>query len=119
MHRVLMKSKIHRATVTRADADYEGSCGIDPALMRAADLVPGEQVHIVNVNNGSRAITYAIEGNAGEISLNGAMALLGGAGDVVIIIAYAQVADEEVGTFHPAIVHVDADNRIRERAAAR
>ncbi|HKR98706.1 MAG TPA: aspartate 1-decarboxylase, partial [Candidatus Dormibacteraeota bacterium] len=96
MHRVLMKSKIHRATVTRADPDYEGSCGIDPALMRAADILPGEQLHVVNVTNGSRAVTYAIEGAAGEISLNGAMALVGGAGDVVILITYAHVAQDEL-----------------------
>jgi aspartate 1-decarboxylase len=119
MHRVLMKSKIHRATVTRADQDYEGSCGIDPALMRAADILPGEQVHVVNVSNGSRAVTYAIEGAAGEVSLNGAMAQLGGAGDVVIIISYAHVAEQEAATFKPAIVQVDAGNRIRAHAATR
>jgi len=118
MHRVLMKSKIHRATVTRADPDYEGSCGIDLALMRAADIVAGEQVHVVNVSNGSRAVTYAIEGAVGEVSLNGAMAQLGSAGDVVILIAYAQVAEDDVPTFRPAVVHVDADNRIREHAVA-
>src|SRR5437588_2150457 len=114
MQRVLMKSKIHRATVTRADPDYEGSCGIDPVLLRAADIVTGEQVHVVNVSNGSRAITYAIEGAPGEISLDGAMAQLGGAGDLVIIICYAGVPDEDVAAFRPAVVHVAADNSIRE-----
>lgn len=119
MHRVLMKSKIHRAAVTRADPEYEGSCAIDVELLRAADIVPGEQVHIVNVTNGSRAITYAIEGGQGEIALNGAMAHLGSVGDVLIIIAYAQVADEEVDRFRPRVVHVEAANRIREKAGAR
>jgi aspartate 1-decarboxylase len=119
MHRVLMKSKIHRATVTRADPEYEGSCGIDPALMHAADILPGEQVHVVNVSNGSRAVTYAIEGSPGELSLNGAMALVGGAGDIVILITYAHVAQEEVASFRPSVVHVDADNRIRTPASAR
>ena len=83
MHLTLMKSKIHRATVTRAELHYEGSCSIDAELMREADIRVGEQVHIVNVSNGSRAVTYAIEGGPGEIALNGAMAHIGGAGDVV------------------------------------
>lgn len=117
MHRILMKSKIHRATVTRADLHYEGSCSIDVALMRQADIVVGEQVHIVNVTNGSRAVTYAIEGAPGEVALNGAMAHIGDPGDLVILISYAQVADAEVATFAPRIVHVDARNRPREKAA--
>jgi len=116
MQRVLLKSKIHRAIVTRTDRDYEGSCSIDPELLRAADIVSGEQLHVVNVTNGSRAITYAIEGAPGEIGLNGAMAQLGSPGDTVILIAYASVSDEEVTAFRPAIVHVDSGNRIRERA---
>lgn len=119
MQRVLMKSKIHRATVTRADLDYEGSCGIDPELLRAANIVPGEQLHIVNVTNGSRAITYAIEGGAGEITLNGAMAQLGSPGDLVIILSYANIPEDEVARFRPAVVHVDANNTIREHVAAR
>jgi aspartate 1-decarboxylase len=119
MQRVLMKSKIHRATVTRADPVYEGSCGIDAQLLHAADIVPGEQVHVVNISNGSRAITYAIEAAAGEISLNGAMAQLGARGDTVIIIAYAGVSEEEVAGFSPAVVHVGADNRIREHVSVK
>jgi len=111
-----MKSKIHRATVTRADLDYEGSCSLDPALLRAADIAVGEQVHIVNVSNGSRAITYAIEGAEGEVALNGAMAHIGAPGDTVIVIAYAQVDDAEVGRFQPRVVHVGAGNSIREGA---
>lgn len=116
MQRVVMKSKIHRATVTRADLDYEGSCSIDPALLRAADIVVGEQVHIVNVSNGSRAVTYAIEGAAGEIALNGAMAHLGQARDLVIIITYAALSDAELDGHRPQVVHVDAANQQRERA---
>lgn len=108
-----MKSKIHRAVVTSADLDYEGSCGIDRALLDAADLLPGEQIHVVNVTNGSRAITYAIEAGAGEITLNGAMAHLGQAGDIVIIISYAAMTTEDVIGLKPHIVYVDASNRQR------
>jgi aspartate 1-decarboxylase len=117
MQRVIMKSKIHRATVTRAALDYEGSCGIAPELMRAADMVVGEQVHVVNVTNGSRAVTYVIEGAPGEITLNGAMAHLGTAGDIVILVTYAQLDDRELPDFTPTIVRVDAGNRVREQAA--
>jgi len=117
VHRTLMKSKIHRATVTRAALHYEGSCGIDVDLMRRADIVVGEQVHIVNVSNGSRAVTYAIEGAPGEVALNGAMAHIGDPGDLVILISYAQVAEAEVAGFTPRVVHVDARNRPREKAA--
>src|ERR1700732_1390722 len=85
MQRILMKSKIHRATVTRADLDYEGSLSLGPELMHAADIVVGEQVHVVNVSNGSRAVTYAIEGEAGEVALNGAMARIGSGGGVVLL----------------------------------
>ncbi len=115
MQRVLMKSKIHRATVTRADLHYEGSCSIDPALMKLADIVVGEQLHIVNVNNGSRAITYAIEGEPGEIALNGAMAHIGEPGDLVILITYASVEESEVSGFQARVVHVDARNRPRPK----
>jgi aspartate 1-decarboxylase len=117
MQRILMKSKIHRATVTRADLDYEGSLSLGPELLRAADIVVGEQVHVVNVSNGSRAVTYAIEGEPGEVALNGAMARIGSVGDVVIVIAYANLDDSEIASFHPAVVHVGAGNRIREEAA--
>jgi aspartate 1-decarboxylase len=114
-----MKSKIHRATVTRADLDYAGSCSIDRALLVAADMVVGEQVHVVNVTNGSRAVTYAIEGVAGEIALNGAMAHLGDVGDVVIIISYASMSDAELEAFRPRIVHVDGSNVPVEKAVPR
>ncbi len=111
MQRVLMKSKIHRATVTRADLHYEGSCGIDPELMRLADIVPGEQLHIVNVSNGSRAVTYAIEGAPGEVALNGAMAHIGEPGDLVILITYASVDEREREAFQRRVVMVDGHNR--------
>ncbi|TMB91746.1 MAG: aspartate 1-decarboxylase [Chloroflexi bacterium] len=117
MQRVILKSKIHRATVTRAELDYEGSCAIGTELMRAADIAVGEQVHIVNVSNGSRAVTYAIEGAPGEVSLNGAMAHIGSVGDVVIVIAYANVDEAEMRGFAPRLVHVDSQNRLRETAA--
>ena len=117
MQRTVMKSKIHRATVTRADLHYEGSCSIDPELMRAADIVVGEQLHIVNVTNGSRAITYAIEGAPGEIALNGAMAHIGDPGDTVILITYAQYDDAELATHTPRVVQVDAANRQRVKAS--
>lgn len=112
-----MKSKIHRASVTRADLDYEGSCSLGPELLRAAGIAIGEQVHIVNVSNGSRAITYAIEGDAGEVALNGAMAHIGSAGDIVIVIAYANVDESEVQSFVPRIVRVDAQNRVLQPMA--
>jgi aspartate 1-decarboxylase len=117
MQRILMKSKIHRATVTRADLDYEGSLSLGPELLRAADVAVGEQVHVVNVSNGSRAVTYAIEGEPGEVALNGAMARIGSVGDVVIVITYANVDDAEVAAFVPVVVPVGAGNRIREEAA--
>ena len=117
MQRVILKSKIHRATVTRADLDYEGSCAIGSELLHAADIAVGEQVHIVNVTNGSRAVTYAIEGAPGEVSLNGAMAHIGSVGDVIIVIAYATVDETELRSFAPRVVHVDSQNRIREKAA--
>ena len=118
MHRLVMKSKIHRATVTRAELDYEGSCSVDTELMAAADFAVGEQLHVVNVTNGSRAVTYAIAGGRGEIALNGAMAHIGAAGDLVILITYASVDDAELRTFTPNVVHVDANNAVLEKAAS-
>ena len=118
MQRTVMKSKVHRATVTRADLHYEGSCSIDTELMRAADIVVGEQLHIVNVSNGSRAVTYAIEGAPGEVALNGAMAHIGEPGDTVILITYAQYDDAELATHTPRVIQVDATNRMRVKASA-
>ncbi len=117
MQRVVLRAKIHRATVTDADLDYEGSCSIGPELLAAADLAAGEQVHVVNVTNGSRAVTYAIEGRPGQVGLNGAMAHIGGPGDVVIITAYAHLNDVELATHRACTVHVDAANRVCEEVA--
>ena len=111
MERLMLKSKIHRATVTDANLDYEGSITIDRELMRAADILPHEQVHVVNVTNGERLVTYAIEGGEGEICLNGAAAHKARPGDIVIIISYANLAESEVAGFEPTIVRVGAGNR--------
>jgi len=112
--RLMLKSKIHRATVTGADVDYEGSITLDPVLMEAADILPHEQVHVLDVNNGSRLITYAIEGTpgAGEVVLNGAAARLVQPGDIVIVITYREMTDDEARSCLPSLVYVDAENRI-------
>nr|WP_203597020.1 aspartate 1-decarboxylase [Actinomadura bangladeshensis] len=109
---MLMNGKIHRATVTQADLHYVGSLTIDADLMAAADIVEGEQVHVVDITNGSRLVTYAITGAAGSgvIGVNGAAARLVQPGDMVIIITYASVAD--ASRHEPRVVHVDAANRI-------
>jgi aspartate 1-decarboxylase len=111
VERLMFKSKIHRATVTDANLDYEGSITIDRELMRAADILPYEQVHVVNVTNGERLVTYAIEGDTGQVCLNGAAAHKGSRGDIVIIISYANVSTDELAGFHPTAVRVDAENR--------
>jgi aspartate 1-decarboxylase len=111
MDRLMLKSKIHRATVTDANLDYEGSITIDRELMRAADILPHEQVHVVNVTNGERLVTYAIEGGVGEICLNGAAAHKAKPADIVIIISYANVPAEVAAGFEPTVVKVDAQNR--------
>jgi aspartate 1-decarboxylase len=114
MMRVMMKSKIHRATVTQADLHYVGSVTIDSALMEAADLLEGEQVAIVDITNGARIETYAIPGERGSgvIGINGAAAHLVHPGDLVIIISYAGLSDAEARALRPRIVHVDEKNRI-------
>jgi aspartate 1-decarboxylase len=114
MQRVVLRAKIHRATVTDADLDYEGSCSLGAELMQAADIAAGEQLHVVNISNGSRAVTYAIEGSPGQVGLNGAMAHIGSPGDTVIIIAYAHLSDAELTTHTPLVVNVDSANRVRE-----
>jgi aspartate 1-decarboxylase len=108
----MLKSKIHRATVTDANINYEGSITIDRKLMEAADILPYEQVHVLNINNGARFTTYAIEGapDSGEICLNGAAARLAVKGDLVIILTYTQVPEENINDFHPRIVHVNENN---------
>lgn len=113
-YRSMLKSKIHRATVTQADLHYVGSVTVDAGLMEAADLLPGEQVAIVDITNGARLETYVIEGERGSgvIGINGAAAHLVHPGDLVILISYQMVDDRRARTLRPRIVHVDADNRI-------
>ena len=114
MMRVMMKSKIHRATVTQADLHYVGSVAIDVNLLEAADLLEGEQVTIADITNGARLETYVIPAprGSGVIGINGAAAHLVNEGDLVIIIAYGLFDDAEARALKPSVVHVDADNRI-------
>jgi aspartate 1-decarboxylase len=114
MLRRLMKSKIHRATITSADLHYEGSLTVDEDLMDAADLLEFEEIQVVNVNNGSRLSTYVIPGprGSGVIQLNGAAARLGLPGDLVILISYADYSEQEVAHHHPRVVFVDDQNRM-------
>ena len=116
MRRTLLKSKIHRATVTGADLHYQGSVSLDPALMEAADLLPFERVEIYNLTNGERFATYAIAGErgSGEIVINGAAAHKATTGDLVIVASYAEYEEDEARRHRPAIVRVDAGNRIVE-----
>jgi len=115
MYRTLLKSKIHRATVTDANLNYEGSLTIDPVLMRQADILPYEKVDVVNINNGQRFSTYAIEGKegSGEICLNGAAARLGSIGDLTIIITYINLSPEEVAHHRPIAILVDEHNKVK------
>ena len=114
MLRTMMKSKIHRATVTQADLHYVGSVTVDEDLLEAADLLPGELVHIVDVTNGARLETYTIKGERGSgvIGINGAAAHLVHPGDIVILIAYAQLETAEARELEPSVVFVDAENRV-------
>jgi aspartate 1-decarboxylase len=114
--RTMMKSKIHRARVTQVDLDYEGSITIDRVLMEASDILPFERVEVLNVNNGARFSTYAIAGeaNSGIIGINGAAARLVAKGDIVLILSYSQVLDDEAISITPNIVRVDSQNRIVE-----
>lgn len=119
MYRTMLKSKLHRLTVTQADLHYVGSVTIDADLMAAADLLPGEQVAIVDVTNGARLETYVIPGEAGSgvIGINGAAAHLVHTGDTVIIISYCSVSDAEARTLRPTVVFVDAANRVTGRGS--
>lgn len=112
MQRIMMKAKIHRATVTGCHLDYEGSIAIDQDLLEAADILPGEQVHVLDINNGERLITYTIIGERGSgiVQINGAAARLVNPGDTVIIVAYANVEDAEARTWQPRVVKVDKQN---------
>ncbi|HEU4465297.1 MAG TPA: aspartate 1-decarboxylase, partial [Agromyces sp.] len=112
--RTMLKSKIHRATVTHADLHYVGSLTVDLDLLDAADLLPGELVTVVNINTGARFETYAIAGERGSgvIGVNGAAARLAAADDLVIVISWASVESTDAAAFAPRVVHVDAANRI-------
>jgi aspartate 1-decarboxylase len=114
MRRVMFKSKIHRATVTQADLDYEGSLTLDPHLLEAADILPNEQVHVWNVTRGTRLSTYAIAGEIGSgvVCINGAAAHLVSPGDLVIIATFAEMDEADARKHRPRVVLVDAKNRI-------
>ena len=113
MQLTLLKSKIHRATVTDANLNYEGSITIDRDLMDAADMLEFEQVHVVNINNGERFVTYIIEGErgTGTICLNGAAARLAQPGDLIIIIAYVTMGNDDAKSYKPVVVQVDSQNK--------
>jgi aspartate 1-decarboxylase len=111
MHRIMMKSKIHRATITGADLNYVGSITLDPRLMELADIRENEQVHVLDIDNGARFETYAIKGGPGDIFVNGAAARLVHRGDKIIVITYAQYDEAELEAYAPLVVHVDDDNR--------
>ena len=112
MRRIMLKSKIHRATVTGASVDYEGSITIDRELLEAADILAYEQVHVLDISNGQRLKTYVIAGEPGEICINGAAARLVEVGDLIIILSYVDLAPGELVEHRPLLVKVDADNRI-------
>ncbi len=120
MNRTMLKSKIHRATITASDLHYVGSITIDPDLLEAADILEHEQVHVVDVDNGARFETYTIAGErgSGTIQVNGAAARLVHQGDTIIVISYAQYSREEMEHYEPVVVHVDRENRIIDVDAA-
>lgn len=113
--RTMLKSKIHRARITGVHLDYEGSIAIDRELLAEADILPHEQVHILNLNNGQRFTTYAIEGEKGQVDLRGAAARLAQKGDIVIILTYDLMPDEEARNYEPRVVYVDEKNRIKDK----
>jgi aspartate 1-decarboxylase len=112
----MLKSKIHRATVTACDVDYVGSITIDPDLMRAADLVPNEQVHVWDIDNASRFVTYVIEGDPGarEMQVNGAAAHLVSEGHKIIVASFAAYDERDLESYSPVVVHVDDDNEVAQ-----
>jgi aspartate 1-decarboxylase len=116
MRRVMMKSKIHRVTVTEANLDYEGSLTIDEELLEAADILANEQVHVWDVTNGNRLVTYALVGKRGSgiVCVNGAGAHLIKPGDLVIVATYASMKDKDARRYKPLVVFVDADNRLKK-----
>jgi aspartate 1-decarboxylase len=111
VYRIMMKSKIHRATVTGADLNYVGSITLDPRLMELADLMEHEQVHVLDIDNGARFETYVIRGGPGDVIINGAAARLVHSGDKVIVISYAHYDEAELEAYEPLVVLVDDDNR--------
>lgn len=115
MRRIMMRAKIHRATVTGVDPDYEGSITLDPHLLKAADILPHEQVHVLDIDNGARLVTYAIEGEpgSGQVELNGAAARLVSPGDRVIVIAYGEYEEADLADHRPVVITVDEQNRPR------
>ena len=112
MLRQMLKSKIHRGTITAVHLDYEGSIACDEALLLAVDILPGEKVLVCNLNNGTRFETYAIAGRRGEISLRGAAALLGDAGDRIIVMAFGMMDTMEARQQNPLVIRLDKHNRI-------
>lgn len=112
MRRQMLKSKIHRATVTGCDVDYVGSLTVDPELMKAADILPNEVVHVWDISNGARFTTYAIEGEpgSGTMQINGAAALLAELGDKIIVATFAEYDEDDLEEYAPVVVHVDDDN---------
>ena len=118
MLRKMLKSKIHRATVTDANLDYEGSITLDPVLMKEANLIEFEKVHVLDVTNGNRLETYVIKGqeNSGEVCINGAAAHLINVNDLVIIASYCSLNDEELINFKPTIILVDEKNQVKEKS---
>jgi aspartate 1-decarboxylase len=116
MERIMCKSKLHRATVTQAELFYEGSVTIDADLLDAADIMPYEKIQVVNINNGSRFESYAIEGRrrSGTICINGAAARMAAVGDEIIIISYANYTEEELKSFKPTLILMDKNNKIKD-----
>ena len=116
MLRTMLKSKLHRVTLTDCNLDYEGSIAIDSNLLKKADILPGEQVQVLNINNGSRLVTYAIEAEAGSgtIMLNGPAARAGLRGDILVIITYCQIEDRELANHIVRVIKVDSQNKIKE-----
>ncbi|WP_406247428.1 aspartate 1-decarboxylase [Microbacterium sp. M] len=114
MRRTMLKSKIHRATITGSDLNYVGSITIDPDLLEAADILPHEQVHVVDVDNGARFVTYTLVGERGSgvIRVNGAAARLVHSGDTIIVISYAEYSRKDLAAYEPVVVHVDRSNAI-------
>jgi aspartate 1-decarboxylase len=114
VHRQMLKSKIHRATVTAADPDYVGSITLDPELIRQADLLANEQVHVWDIANGARFVTYVLEGEpgSGTVQVNGAAALLVNPGDKVIVASFASYDEDDLEAYSPVVVHVDDENQI-------